>query len=288
MRALAVTSNSALTLKGRSMTMIRVAFTLIACLLLNSLTGIAQEKKPLTNADVVTMVKADLPESTIVLAIQQSPSNFDTSPEALIQLKKQGVSQKILETILQSQSGAQRSATPNNPLSGQSEAGNPAEMSLMEVVLIDGMKRIPMKRSETNMRGSSAGMIMNPFGKVKVRAALNGNHAQLRITNNSPVFEISLPSDLNATDQLVLIKLNPKSDRREIEVGRGGLTGTSTGFNKSAIVPTTFEEVKTQAIGGGVKYTMYHVKVINPLPPGEYAFVPRNTYYYDFGIDSGQ
>jgi hypothetical protein len=128
---------------------------------------------------------------------------------------------------------------------------------------------------------------MNPFGKVKVRAALNGNHAQLRITNTSPVFEVGLPSDVNAADQLVLIKLNPKSDRREVEIGRAGITGSSMGFRKEAIVATTFEEVKPLTVGGGFKYTLYRVKVVGPLPPGEYAFAPRNLYY-DFGVDKGQ
>ncbi len=134
---------------------------------------------------------------------------------------------------------------------------------------------------------SSGSMIMNPFGKAKVKAALNGNHAQLRITNTSPVFEVGLPSDVNAADQLVLIKLNPKSDRREVEVGRVGITGSSSGYRKEAIVATTFEEVKPLTAGSGVRYMLYRVKLVSPLPPGEYAFAPRNLYY-DFGVDTGQ
>jgi hypothetical protein len=59
-----------------------------------------REKKPLTNADVVSMVKAGLAESTIDLAIRQSPTNFDTSPETLIALKNEGLSQKILDAML--------------------------------------------------------------------------------------------------------------------------------------------------------------------------------------------
>ncbi|MCA1635385.1 MAG: hypothetical protein LC802_17280 [Acidobacteria bacterium] len=265
---------------------------LAACLLLGSSVVMAQQAKTsMTNADVVEMVKAGLPESTVVLAIQQSQTDFDTSPQALILLKKQGVSQKVLEAMLQPQA-ATASAPPtnrdaNSPFSEQPGAGDGAGVSLTEVVLVDGAKRTPMKRSEPNSRGSTGGMIMNPFGKVKVRAALNGNHAQLRITNTSPVFELGLPSDVNAADQLVLIKLNPKSDRREVEVGRAGITGSSMGFRKEAIVATTFEEVKPLTVGGGVKYTLYRVKVVSPLPPGEYAFAPRNLYY-DFGVDKGQ
>jgi len=53
----------------------------------------AAQPKPLVNADIVKMVKAGLAENTIVLAIQNKPSAFDTSPEELIRLKEQGVSQ---------------------------------------------------------------------------------------------------------------------------------------------------------------------------------------------------
>jgi len=52
----------------------------------------AAQPKPLVNADIVKMVKAGLAENTIVLAIQNKPSSFDTSPEELIRLKEQGVS----------------------------------------------------------------------------------------------------------------------------------------------------------------------------------------------------
>jgi len=242
----------------------------------------------MANADVVEMVKAGLPENTIVLAIQQSESNFDTSTKALIDLKKQGVSQKVLEAMLQPQSKqpTPQNKTDNVPPFGQQQQMSDFEgASLFEVVLIDGEKRISMKHSQPNIRGSSAGMIMNPFGKVKVNSALDGNHAQLRVSDTTPEFEISLPSNVNASDYLVLIRLKPKSDRREVEVGRGGITGSSTGFRKEAVVPTTFEEVKTQSIGG-MKYTLYRLKVVSPIPPGEYAFASQSMYY-DFGIDGG-
>jgi hypothetical protein len=72
-----------------------------------------QEKKPLTNDDIVTMIKAGLSESTIVLAIQQAPVNFDTSPDALIQLKNQGASSKILDALLQAQARKLETQTPS-------------------------------------------------------------------------------------------------------------------------------------------------------------------------------
>lgn len=137
--------------------------------------------------------------------------------------------------------------TDNVPPFGQQQQLSDSDGApSMEVVLIEGEKRISMKRSQPNMRGNN-GMMINPFGKIKVQTALDGNHAQLRVSDTTPEFEISLPTNVNAADYLVLIKLSPKSDRREVEVGRAGITGTSQGFRKEAIVPTTFAEVKTQS-----------------------------------------
>jgi len=57
-------------------------------------------KKPLTNTDVVDMVHAGLADSTIILAIKNSGTNFDTSPQALIELKKSGVTQSVMDAML--------------------------------------------------------------------------------------------------------------------------------------------------------------------------------------------
>ena len=62
---------------------------------------------PITNADVVSMAKAGIGEQTIVLSIKKGPTKFDTSAQALIELKKAGVGDQILNAILStsSQSG---------------------------------------------------------------------------------------------------------------------------------------------------------------------------------------
>lgn len=92
---------------------IQIILTCAACLFFVSLAVTAQKaKNTMTNADVVEMVKAGLPESTIVLAIQQSDPNFDTSVKGLIELSKQGVSQKIMDAILQPQTTPTKSETP--------------------------------------------------------------------------------------------------------------------------------------------------------------------------------
>lgn len=75
----------------------------------------AAQPKPLVNADIVKMVKAGLAENTIVLAIQNKPSSFDTSPEELIRLKEQGVSQGVLNAMLNASTPAPAEPPPSEP-----------------------------------------------------------------------------------------------------------------------------------------------------------------------------
>ena len=57
----------------------------VALLALTSSFLLAQKSRvPITNADVISMTKAGLAEQTIVLAISQGLSDFDTSPQALV------------------------------------------------------------------------------------------------------------------------------------------------------------------------------------------------------------
>src|SRR3974390_2517932 len=78
-------------------------YRLLAYLLLAlaPFTILAQDsRRPITNADVISMTKSGLGEQTIVLAIQQGPTAFDTSPQALIELKKAGVTDGVLNLML--------------------------------------------------------------------------------------------------------------------------------------------------------------------------------------------
>jgi len=47
-------------------------------------------KQPLTNADIIEMSREGVPQSTILLAIQNTPAKFDVSPQGLITLHAAG------------------------------------------------------------------------------------------------------------------------------------------------------------------------------------------------------
>ena len=65
----------------------------------------AQQSKdgPLTNEAIVRLVKAGFKEKTVIAIIHNRPSAFRLEPEQLIQLKRQGVSENIILTMLSTQ-----------------------------------------------------------------------------------------------------------------------------------------------------------------------------------------
>ncbi len=55
---------------------------------------------PMTNEDVIKMVKGGLSDATVIQAVQASQGGFDTSPDGLVRLKQGGVSDTVIQQIL--------------------------------------------------------------------------------------------------------------------------------------------------------------------------------------------
>jgi outer membrane lipoprotein SlyB len=62
---------------------------------------------PMSNDDVIRMVKGGLNDTTVMQAIDGAEPNFDTSPDGLVKLKQGGVSDAVIQRIL-----ARRGAPP--------------------------------------------------------------------------------------------------------------------------------------------------------------------------------
>jgi hypothetical protein len=133
---------------GAAMRKLRFGLSVIALMLvlISTQSVIAQNAKPLSNEDVVSMVKNLLPESVVLGAIRSNDTNFDVSPTGLIALKKGGVSAKVMEAMMtaannkKASAGAALAASApavagvapaaaaftNSPSSGAAPAGTPA------------------------------------------------------------------------------------------------------------------------------------------------------------------
>lgn len=82
---------------------------------------------PITNSDIVNMTRSGIGEQTIVLAIRRGNVQFDTSPQSLVELKKEGVPDSVLDAML--------SAAERNDKEVASEAGSrAAEATLQKAI----------------------------------------------------------------------------------------------------------------------------------------------------------
>ncbi len=81
-----------------------------------SATAFAQSAdRPLTNVDVINMVKSKLPESVIIGAVQSHAGKFDTSTNGLIALHNAGATESELNAILAASGKGSPSAGPSRP-----------------------------------------------------------------------------------------------------------------------------------------------------------------------------
>jgi hypothetical protein len=141
--------------------------SILLWLVATSLVSLATDKKPLTNADVVKMVKAELPEATILLAIQANPREFDPSVDALIELKTSGVPSKVIEAMLQpapaTQPVAQASPPSLNDANGTSASEQKSRPYAFALDSSGERKRLqstPFKIIATKAKGNSVAMLL--------------------------------------------------------------------------------------------------------------------------------
>jgi len=140
-----------------------MAIVATTCLLFSGALGVAAQEadKPLTNADVVKMVKSGLPESVIVSAIHSSPAKYDVSPDGLIALHKAGVTPGEMDAIMGAMSKGAATPKPGSGSTAESAAAAPVSKSRMpKVFVVEGTlsKEIPLEKTqlaETKTKPSS-------------------------------------------------------------------------------------------------------------------------------------
>jgi len=99
--------------------------SLLLFVLSATLLALGQTKKPLTNDDVVQMVKAGFDEATIVKAIQANDTNFDVSVDALVALKAAGASKPIIDAMLEAEARKKDAASAAVPADATPSANDP-------------------------------------------------------------------------------------------------------------------------------------------------------------------
>lgn len=86
--------------------LVKVALTVTLCSVMSffAIDARAQQRTeaPLTNASVIKLVRAGFKEKTVIAIIRNRPTQFDLSPDRLIELKRSNVSENIILAMLAS------------------------------------------------------------------------------------------------------------------------------------------------------------------------------------------
>lgn len=119
-------------------------------------------EQDLTNADVVRMIRAGVPETIIVREIQTSNTDLGTSPAALIELKKQGASENILGAVLDSRSRTSSLgavAPARSRISAQITSTRPPHLPSFEAaVRVNSTKRETISVGQNHIKVEQSGV----------------------------------------------------------------------------------------------------------------------------------
>jgi hypothetical protein len=126
-----------------------IALTCTLTFLVITTLAFPQADKPLSNDDVLTMVKKKLPESVIVSAIKSSPGKYDTSPDELIRLNAAGLTENELNAMM-----AVAHKDGDAPLPTKAGTADPApsrKWQLPTVTVTQGSASAEMKLEKTQL-----------------------------------------------------------------------------------------------------------------------------------------
>ena len=94
---------------------IPVAWPFQAALQKRSTNQPAAKPAVMTNQDVIKLTQAKISEDIIIAKIQQSKTRFDTSVEALVTLQKAGVSERVIQAMMNPATTPQPATKPTPP-----------------------------------------------------------------------------------------------------------------------------------------------------------------------------
>ncbi|MDX6269137.1 MAG: hypothetical protein QOD28_360 [Acidobacteriota bacterium] len=123
---------------------------------------------PLTNASIVKLVRAKFSEKTVIAIIRARPVRFDLSPDRLIELKKNGVGERVILTMLARAEGQM--------LSARDDAGDAFDDDPFFDGTRGGQTRAPGEGKPSNGQGSgdpNETSIFGSSGGVRGRSRSN-------------------------------------------------------------------------------------------------------------------
>lgn len=231
----------------------------------------------LQNTDVVALLDAGLGEEAVIAKIETSESDFETDTQTLLALRAKGVPSAVLAAMVKSASGTIKyndtSPDPKVP-------HTPGFYILDDNVVGSRMMKIdPIASTQTKTGGLLGYAFTGGIASASLKAVLPGATAQRQTTKRrptfylffdpagpaqSPVFSTGFGNAIISPNELSLVDLMEKKDRREARVGSLNIAGSKTGVMDKDQIPFSYDQVSTY---------VYRITPDADLAPGEYGFL---------------
>jgi hypothetical protein len=172
-----------------------------------------QSQKTLNNAAVVKLAKAGFKEKTIISIINSRMPNFDLSPDRMIELKKNGVTEKVIIAMLARQEGM-------DPFDDESWADEEFMSKGLDPKTGNPRNNGSGDGSSTNIFGSSGGS----KGRSESNMGNGGNNSDIVTTGSATVRLIKPPVESGAPGSAKLEKTKSLTNEAIVELVEAGFS----------------------------------------------------------------
>ncbi|MBI4748440.1 MAG: hypothetical protein HY774_08110 [Acidobacteria bacterium] len=220
-------------------------------------------QEALTNEAIVKLVKGEFGEELIINMINTQAGNYRVTPDDILSLKEQGVSEKILNAMVN------KGVAPAPSKPGGSEGSGASNKYPMEVGLYIKKENEWVEIQPEIVNWKTGGVLKNLATAGIVKGDINGNLSGNKSRNRvgTPLeFLIYAPEGVAITEYQ-LLKLRENKEYREFRTVTGGVFHIKGGATRD-LVPFEGKKVATRT------FTVN----LTALAPGEYGFLPPGAF----------
>jgi hypothetical protein len=243
--------------------------------------GPARTDEVLTDQTIISLVKAGLGPDTIVAKINASRGSYDTSTNALIELKQANVPDPVIAAMVnRSKSPVMANAAVDNANPDPLAPHSPG-IYMLDDRGAGQMLRIDATVSNQTKTSNILGYAFTyGLSSAKLKTVIPNATARLQTNSRHPVFYFYLnqsnplasltdfstgfTASASSPNEFSLVRLQKKGDHREAVIGSLGFASAKSGISDKARVAFTYND-----IAPGV----FKVASSTDLEPGEYGFV---------------
>lgn len=238
------------------------------------LTLLAQDtpvRQPLTLADIVRQVEGGISEDLVATSVKKTGRAYNLNEEEINELKRKGLSDALIKVLIDPSLPYERPAPPPAPVAGPApppaprKPTNPIAEKVppepgMYLASADEQEftKLPLRTLTAAKASRTASILTGGLKKPPVIGYLAGAQASTKVPTASPVFYLRLPEKV-AIEEVLLLALAAKQDRREIELGSDP--------GKPIFPPGAVRQFESKEIDPG----LFRISLVT-LDPGEYIF----------------